>query len=72
LLPAWLALSSFTPRWHRVRDRWFIWLIWFIWSIWFVLLVDPEKPNKLDKPNKPNNDLLMPADFFSILLVKGI
>src|SRR4029077_6776474 len=25
-------------------------------------------PNKRDKPNKPNNDLLLLADFFSILL----
>jgi hypothetical protein len=34
----------------------------------FAHLVSFVQPNKRDKPNEPNNDLLMLADFFSILL----
>lgn len=43
-----------------------------VYLVDLVYLVSFGEPNERDKPNKPNNDLLMPADFFSILLVKGI
>ena len=34
----------------------------------FVHLVSLVQPNKRDKPNEPKNDILILADFFSILL----
>jgi hypothetical protein len=43
-------------------------LVCLVHLVCFVHLVGLVKPNKRDKPNKPNNGLLLPADFFRILL----